>query len=456
MTACTSDFLTACSAVVGSDNLSVDEKTLISGSRDCYHFSPVLKPQLDGRTAEAIAYPKTQAELVELIKLSVAAGVPVTPRGGGTGNYGQGVPLHGGLMINTRRMDEIIALDSEHAHVEAGTRLWTIEQEAAAHNAELRMFPSTIATSSAAGFIAGGSGGIGSVQWGMLRDTGNIRQVSILTNEANPRRIELTEPDAMADVLHNCGLTAFVTEVSFSLAPKVQWHQYVYAYDTFDDALESGYAVATDRELQKRLVTAFEWPVPSYFVPLVRRDACPEGKALVFLMTALEPDDMADYMAGRGKATGERTLHIAPDPEPSPRKGFQIYDFTWNHTTQWAMKADPELTYLQEGYETARFVEQLRERKARYGDQVQGHVEFIYDSTAGEIRAGGLSVVQYKGKDDLWGIIDFSEQIGMQISNPHTHFLDDDTRWYGDNFLAAKDRWDPEHLLNPGHLRSLE
>ncbi|MEM0954765.1 MAG: hypothetical protein AAGI24_11550, partial [Pseudomonadota bacterium] len=117
---------------------------------------------------------------------------------------------------------------------------------------------------------------------------------------------------------------------------------------------------------------------------------------------------------------------------------------------------DPELTYLQEGYDHTRFIEQLQERKKKYGDQIQGHVEFTYDPVEDVVRAGGLSIVQFRGKDDLWSIIDYCEQNGIQISNPHTHYLDDDNRWYGDNFLAAKNRWDPQHLLNPGHLRSLE
>ena len=456
MTACTSEFLSRVSAVVGSENLTLDERSLASGSRDCFHFSPVLIPQLSGRTAEAIAFPKTQAELHELIALSVRHGVAVTPRGGGTGNYGQGVPLQGGLMINTRRMNEILRLDSEQAHVEAGVRLWTIEQQAARQGAELRMFPSTIATSSAAGFITGGSGGIGSVQWGMLRDLDNVRQVTILTCEANPRRIELRTASQLADVLHNCGLTAFATEVVFALAPKTAWHQYIHAFDNFPDALASAHRVAADRALRKRLVTVFEWPVPSYFVPLVRRGACPPGKALTFLMTPLPPAEMAAYLARLGADAGEQTFHLAPSAHPAARKGFQIYDFTWNHTTQWAMKSDPQLTYLQESFDPDLVATQLRERKQRFGDQVQSHIEFIYDPSAGAVRAGGLSIVRFRGRQDLWRLIDYCEAHGIQISNPHTHYLDDDSRWYGDNFLAAKDRWDPGHLLNPGHLRALQ
>ena len=451
MNYCSPQLLEELSAIVGAENLKSEEKVTRPASKDCYHFSPVLIPQLEDCHAEAIVYPATEEELIAIIKACVAAKVPITPRGGGTGNYGQGVPMQGGIMVNTRRMNQVFTLNSEIAHVAAGVNLWTIERDSAAVGGVLRMFPSTIRTSSAAGFITGGSGGVGSVNWGMLRDGDNIRHARVITAEPEPQVIDLESADALSDVLHNCGLTAFVSEVTFSLAPKTAWHQYIFAFDDFTKALECGQALALNNNILKRLATVFEWPIPSYFAPLVKREACPEGKSLIFFITDLNPEEMEKVMKPYSCV---QTLHLGPEQSETSR-GFQIYDFTWNHTTQWAMKANPNLTYLQEMFDPKLVFDQLSARKEKFGDQLLAHVEFIRDEENG-VRPACLSIVDYKGSDQLWEVIEWSEANGIGIANPHTHYLDDDNRWYGDNFLAAKKRWDPYELFNPGHLHVLE
>ncbi|MBP0652281.1 FAD-binding protein, partial [Mycobacterium tuberculosis] len=66
---------------------------------------------------------------------------------------------------------------------------------------ELRLWPSTAKTATIGGFIAGGSGGVGSVAWGGLRDPGNILAARVVTMEAEPRILELSGDD-LAKVSH--------------------------------------------------------------------------------------------------------------------------------------------------------------------------------------------------------------------------------------------------------------
>lgn len=442
---------TALSAIVGPENLVLDSARLKSGSKDSYHFSPILLEELSDKNADYIVFPTTQAQLLNIIKLAYAHQIPITPRGAGTGNYGQGIPLQGGILINTKKLNRILSITAESARVECGTVLWQIEKEAAQHNAELRIFPSTVPTSSAAGFVTGGSGGVGSITWGMLNDNQNVRAMKIITCEAEPQILELNTTEAMREVMHNCGLTAFVVEVEFSLAPKTAWHQYAFAVDDFYAALALADKLAKDEQLHKRLCSVFEWPIPSYFLPLVKKNACPDGKAMILFMCDRAPDELLPYIAERGEAT--MTFH-SPPPTDTQTRGFQIYDFTWNHTTMWAMKVDSELTYLQDGFDPDNYVSQMQARKAEYGDDVATHVEFM--KTSDGVRPGGLSVVRFKGREHLQELMNYCESIGIRISNPHTHYLDADIRWFGDYLLSARQKWDPKGLLNPGHLKALE
>ena len=102
-------------------------------------------------------------------------GVPVTPRGTGTGNYGQAMPLSGGAMLDLMNLNRVIKIEQDRVRAEAGVILEQLdEQTIHAVNGELRFHPSTYRMASLGGFIAGGSGGVGSIKWGGLRDWGNI------------------------------------------------------------------------------------------------------------------------------------------------------------------------------------------------------------------------------------------------------------------------------------------
>jgi FAD/FMN-containing dehydrogenase len=70
---------------------------------------------------------------------------------------------------------------------------------------------STWATATIGGFIAGGSGGVGSCTWGSLRDLGNIIRLRVVTMEAEPRILEF-RGEELARVSHAYGTNGIITE----------------------------------------------------------------------------------------------------------------------------------------------------------------------------------------------------------------------------------------------------
>ncbi len=443
------EFIGDLRAIVG-DKFVIDRGSRLDrNSRDAFWYSPILKPQLEEKKADVIVQPQTIDQLVQIIAKTVKARVPITPRGAGTGNYGQSVPIHGGVLISTKEMNNIVELTPEFARVEAGVILYSIETEARKIGAELRFFPSTLPTATAAGFVAGGSAGIGSIKWGNVWDAGNILNATVVTIEETPQIITLSDPIALQGIIHNCGLSAIIADLTFALAPASPWQQYVAAFDSFDDALRCAEELVFDEDLLTRLVAVHEWPIPSFFGKLVNANACPEGKAIILLHLTLSPDEVATKIAGFG---GEVTWH---SPQAGVHKNsIELTDYSWNHTTLWAIKQDPTITYLQDEFDRERVHEQIALRKAKYGDAVIEHITF--SKAGGVVRPVGLTLVRYESDEQLLGLMDYCESIGILQYSPHTTYLDDDGRWSGQPILDAKAEWDPHGLLNPGHLRSQE
>jgi glycolate oxidase subunit GlcD len=83
---------------------------------------------LSGR-ADAIALPRNAEEVSEVVTWCYAHGVPLVPRGGGTGYAGGAVPLDGGVVVALERLAAVRSFDP---------LLWRIEVEAGVRTADVR------------------------------------------------------------------------------------------------------------------------------------------------------------------------------------------------------------------------------------------------------------------------------------------------------------------------------
>jgi FAD/FMN-containing dehydrogenase len=414
-------------------------------SRDFYWYSPVLRKQLDGKVAEVAVQPLNLAEIQGILRYCHAHDLAVTVRGAGTGNYGQAVPLQGGVVLDLARMDKIEAIQPEGVAVcEPGVRLGVLENEARRAGWELRCYPSTIIKASVGGFLAGGSGGIGSVTHGGLRDFGTVRALEVVTMEAEPRVVR-HEGEAVHDILHAWGTNGVITRTWLALTPVVEWSQCAVAFDSFEAAFDFSERIATDASWTKRLVTTFEWPIPSFFAPV--KQCVREGQALVFLMIA--SSQLTALVGGARAAGGTITYSGAYQ---GLRAIPLLSDYTWNHTTLWALKSDPTYTYLQTGFDPETVREQFLQLKQRFHDEILFHIEFMKNG-AGQVIPGAIPLVYYISEERLNEMIDYCREIGVSVANPHVNNVEGGGRYRRDNVqLLAKHRYDPKGLLNPGKM----
>lgn len=430
------------------DGIEIEDnpKLVQQKSRDFYWYSPVLKRQLENVTADLIVSPTTEEEVVRTLKVAFAHDVPVTPRGTGTGNYGQAMPLSGGIVLNLAKMDKVKEIHPGRVIAEPGVVIAQLDKQTREHSGqELRFHPSTAQTATIGGFIAGGSGGVGSITWGGLRDIGNILRLRVVTMEAEPRILDLSGLD-LHKVSHAYGTNGIITEVEMPLAPAYDWVDVLVGYDDFMDAVRFADALAHQNGLLTKEIAPIAAPTPHlYFTrhkPWIR-----DGQSVVVVMIASFMMDAFEAFAKTQKAE----IIFRSDKVESMKGIPHAYELAWNHTTLRALKFDPNFTYLQVQYPSPDHVAKVGKMVDLLGDEVLGHLEFMRFN--GSIQCSGLPLVRFTTEERLNEIIKIHEDNGCPIFNPHRYTLEEGGMKQTDAVqLAFKKETDPKGLLNPGKM----
>lgn len=416
-------------------------------SRDFYWYSPVLKRQLDGVTADLIAYPTSEDEVIHVLKTCFAHEVPVTPRGTGTGNYGQAMPLSGGVLLDLSKFNKVKDITTGRFVAEPGAVVSEIDRQAHATGQELRMHPSTYATASIGGFIAGGSGGVGSLNFGGLRDLGNVIRLRVVTMEAEPRVLELQGED-LQKVMHAYGTNGIITEVEMPLGPAYDWVDALIGFDDWMDAVRFSNDLAHQDGILTKNIAPVQAPAPERYF-LRHKKFIAEGQSVVAVMVA--PFAMDAFATFTARSNGAM-LYRADTASAEEKKGLPpAYELGWNHTTLRALRVDSDITYLQVLYPFPSQVELVEKVTKLFPGEVMGHLEFVrFD---GHITCFGLPLVHFTSEERLEEIIAAYEDAGCPIFNPHRYTLEEGGMKQTDETqLAFKQEADPKGLLNPGKM----
>ena len=422
-----------------------DPAQVLKLSQDYFHFSPILFSQLAQKRGDLVIRPRTEAEVVQVVQACVAHRVPLTVRGAGTGNYGQCIPLHGGVILDLSLLNRVADVRPGVAVAEAGVKLAALDKLTREQGWELRMVPSTYRTATIAGFISGGSGGIGSINYGFLADRGNVQGATIVTMEDSPRILAL-RGDELRSVIHAYGTTGIITQLEMPLAPAHPWAEVIVGFENFKTAAAFCQALAESDGLVKKLVCLCASPIASYFAPFKTIVLAQESVALLLIAeSSLEnfQDLVNEY---KGRICYQKSAVEAA-------KGLTLMEYSWNHTTLHARSVDPQITYLQTLFPSDRSLALLHQCYEHFGEEVMIHAEWIRNQ--GQITIAGLQLVRYSTPDRLQEIMDYHEDQGVLIFNPHTYVLEDGGRKIVDPVqLERKQQTDPYGLLNPGKMRS--
>jgi hypothetical protein len=108
-------------------------------------MSPVLQEKIPPGhyLADVVVRPTEPEQVPVILKVAFDQDVPVTPRGAGTGNYGQATPFDGGILLDLRDLRSITVNDGGTITADAGAPLTGIDKVARATGRDIWIFPST-------------------------------------------------------------------------------------------------------------------------------------------------------------------------------------------------------------------------------------------------------------------------------------------------------------------------
>ncbi|MFT4563882.1 MAG: glycolate oxidase [Gammaproteobacteria bacterium] len=171
-----------------------------------------------------VVLPSTKDEVRRVVKTCSEFGVPIIPRGAGTGLSGGALPLAEGCLLSLAKFNRIIEIDHQNrtAVVEPGVRNLAISQAAARHGLYYAPDPSSQIACSIGGNVAENSGGVHSLKYGLT--VNNVLQLEMLTADAEWLTLggaALDSPgyDLLA-ILHGSeGLLGIIMQVTVKLLP---------------------------------------------------------------------------------------------------------------------------------------------------------------------------------------------------------------------------------------------
>ncbi len=423
--------------------------TLAAAGRDYHWYSPVLAERLQGLRPDLVVRPRHVDEVLRLAQSCARFAVPLTVRGGGSGNYGQCVPLHGGIVMDASALSGIQRIEAGWAQVQCGAVLHDLNVAARRSGQQLRMWPSTERIATVGGFIAGGHSGIGSIRHGILADAGNVRRLRIVTLEDPPRLIDLVDADIQR-VHHAYGSNGIIVEIEIALTAAIDWQHTITLFDSYDALLRFGLEVGRrglGGDIDVFQLSAVERRITPYYAGL--RNQLEDCDAM---FAQVSPATLSAYEA-LARDRGGRLVVRGSESELLARGLPSASECAYNHTTLEALKSDRGVTYLQVAYPGPLDPDLVRRQMQRFGDEVFMHHEF--SRAGGELVAFALPLVTYFDEDQLRELMSSFESDGCIIFDPHTPILEDGGMKQVDEAqLAFKHLADPQGLMNPGKMRA--
>jgi len=175
---------------------------------------------------DVVVIPESEEDVKKVVKICYEEGVPITPRGAGSGYTGGAIPVKGGVLISFEKMDKILWIDEDNAvaKVQPGVITYRLQQAVEKRGLFYPPDPASYKFCTMGGNVAENAGGPRCVKYGVTREYIMELDTVIYTGETiHTGRITLKDVagyDLTRLLIGSEGTLGIFTGITVKLIPK--------------------------------------------------------------------------------------------------------------------------------------------------------------------------------------------------------------------------------------------
>jgi alkyldihydroxyacetonephosphate synthase len=260
--------------VVGQDHISTRASDLLVYSTDWSWMPQMwLDRGQEPVAADVIVHPASAEEISRVLQIANVYRMPVVPWGGGSGTQGGAAPIFGGIVLDVKRLDQVLEIDERSLTVRAqagviGTQLeWTLNEK----GLTLPHYPASANAATLGGYLAARGSGVISTKYGKAEDLVLSIQ-AVMPNgtiiRTPPVRSHASGPGLLNFLVGSEGTLGVITEATMQIEhqPEARLFRAV-LFDDLSRALEAGRRIMVSR-LQPSVLRLYD---PGSTATLVKR-----------------------------------------------------------------------------------------------------------------------------------------------------------------------------------------
>ena len=307
------DWLAHLAALIGAEKISATAEILTANSGDKWSAS---------HPPDLVVFAESTSDVAAVLKFASERKIPVTTRGAGFGYVGGCVPIHGGIVLSTARMNKILGIHPEDgvAIVQPGVITGDLQDAAHAVGWEYPPDPASLKDCSIGGNIATNAGGPRCLKYGVTRSYVLGLEIVLASGEILRTGGRLHKNKTGFDLVGlftgSEGMLGIVTEATVRLIPKPASRAMLAAiFPEFEMAAAAVQAILNAGHLPSALEITDTFTLAAARKKL-GAETFPPGKAHLIVeidgrpaATAAEIEELHQLLTGLGASFIER----APD-----------------------------------------------------------------------------------------------------------------------------------------------